>query len=163
MDRFRPIFSKTIALSRLNPSHVNRYSQIVRPFSIQHTDSRRKRINSFPRRGEQNHSVNRCIAQWNSTWRSFASEVGTDTHNLPQVDFEQYCAETLESLTDHFDEVVEKFNEFEAADVVYKVTSVDTKRTNFTHSVCFNSFYLFNAGWSVDGELGKGSRNLRDK
>lgn len=61
--------------------------------------------------------------QFNSHRRSFASEVKTEQQKLSQVDFEHYCAETLESLTDYFDELVEKFKEFEAADVVYKVMS----------------------------------------
>lgn len=125
MNRFWPIFSKTVAFSRLNSSQVNLCSRIVRPFSIQHTELWYKKIHNSPHREEQKHSFNRCIVTCNSIWRSFASDVGTKTHDLSQVDFERYCAETLESLTDYFDELVEKFKEFEAADVVYKVTLVN--------------------------------------
>lgn len=45
----------------------------------------------------------------------------SDARVLNELDYEKYCAETLEALTDYFDELVESSDAFTAADVVYKV------------------------------------------
>lgn len=143
MNRFRTIFSKTNIFSRLNSSHLNRFSQIVRPFSIcGRTDLGCQKSNSFPFTNKLNHNFNHCIVQCNCVRRSFSSDAGTVTPNLSEVDFEHYCAETLESLTDYFDELVEKFKEFEAADVMYKVISIlliPLKSILFIHRLWFSS------------------------
>lgn len=145
MEKIRTFFSKTTAFSRLNSSKFNRYSETVRPFSIQHTDLRQQNLNSFPFRDEQYFILNRCVVQHNCFRRSFASEIKSETRDLPQVDFEHYCAETLESLTDYFDELVEKFKEFEAADVMYKVMQIVIKirlRMHYFSLTACISFYL---------------------
>lgn len=116
MDRLRAILSKTVAISRLH-----RYRQIVRPFSIQQTDSCHQQLKKIPFQSKQNHSFSRRVVQFSSIPRSFSSDVKTETPNLSPVDYEHYSAETLESLTDYFDELAEKFKEFTAADVVYQV------------------------------------------
>lgn len=130
MDRFRTILSKTLVFSRLNLSTINRYSQIPRSFSKQQKDLISSRANA-------NYSFSRCVVQLSSHRRLFASEVKTEQQELSQVDFEKYCADTLESLTDYFDELVEKFKEFEAADVVFKVMSMSQYfwRITFPHSL----------------------------
>lgn len=121
MEKIRTFLLKTIAFSRLNSLKFNQYSQTTWPFSIKHTTLRQQNLDSFSFRDEQYFLLNRFVVQRNYFRRSFASEIKSDTRYLSQVDFEHYCAETLESLTDYFDEIVEKFKEFEAADVVYKV------------------------------------------
>lgn len=45
----------------------------------------------------------------------------SDATTLPQLDYEHFCAETLESLTDYIEELVESVNHLSAADVVNKV------------------------------------------
>lgn len=80
--------------------------------------------------------------QFNSHRRSLASEVKTEQQKLSQVDFEHYCAETLESLTDYFDELVEKFKEFEAADVVYKVMSKSQYSYQITFAHSLRTFFF---------------------
>lgn len=162
MDRFRTILSKAGVFSRLN-----RFSQTARPLSTQYTDSRRTNINSFSFRGESKNRFSQCFVQCNHLHRSFASEVKSETQSVSQVDFEHYCAETLESLTDYFDQLVEEFKELEAADVVCKVmqSPIDHHRAkifSFTLRACY-SFSFEYSGWSVDREFGENLRHLRDK
>lgn len=121
MERFCTILSRTIVNWRLNPPQWNRYNQLARPFSIRNTFTRHTSLQSLSFKDERNHCFLRCVEQYDCHHRPFASEVESETPHLSQNDFEHFCAETLESLTDYFDEVVEKFKEFEAADVVYKV------------------------------------------
>lgn len=159
MDKYRPIFSKAITLSRMNSSQTNRKAP---SFCRLHTNSDSKSTVSPIFSVEQNQSFHRYSAQCNSFRRSFASAAGTETQQLSQLDFEQYCAETLESLTDYFDELVEKFKEFEAADVVYKVISHFTVNPLLALFIYSPNFHFQTSGWSADGEFGTHVRHLRD-
>lgn len=47
----------------------------------------------------------------------FSSEVST----LSQLDYEHFCAETLDELCDYFEELVESVNDLATADVLNKV------------------------------------------
>lgn len=47
----------------------------------------------------------------------FSSDVST----LSQLDYEHFCAETLDELCDYFEELIESVNDLAAADVVNKV------------------------------------------
>lgn len=43
------------------------------------------------------------------------------TADISHIDYEHFCTETLESLGDYFEELVESTSEFETADVLNKV------------------------------------------
>lgn len=55
--------------------------------------------------------------------RKYASNSSNESSvdDLSEIEFEKYCSETLEQLSDYFDELVETYKEFDAADVVYQV------------------------------------------
>lgn len=66
-----------------------------------------------------------------------SSESAADT--LTEIEFEKCCSETLEHLSDYFDELVESHKELEAADVVYKAKMI------FSHFLSiYNLNWFFN-------------------
>lgn len=46
---------------------------------------------------------------------------GIDSKHLSETEFEKICSQTLEHLSDYFDELVETHRELEQADVAYAV------------------------------------------
>lgn len=56
--------------------------------------------------------------------RGFSSANSNDSasESLTELEYEQFSSETLEHLSDYFDELVETHKELEAADVVYQVS-----------------------------------------
>lgn len=44
-------------------------------------------------------------------------------NDFSEIKFEKYCSETLENLSDYFDELVERFNKLSEADVTNQVNS----------------------------------------
>lgn len=54
-----------------------------------------------------------------------------DAVAISQLDYEHFCAETLESLCDYFEELVESVNHLAAADVVNKVNLLTELFTTF--------------------------------
>lgn len=56
--------------------------------------------------------------------RLFSSET------ISPIDYEHFCSETLESLGDYFEELVESTSELETADVLNKVNALFSRKKN---------------------------------
>lgn len=61
-----------------------------------------------------------CMAS-NARYFSQTSTTSSDENQLTALKFEHFCAETLESLYDYFDELVESNSNLASTDVIYKV------------------------------------------
>lgn len=57
----------------------------------------------------------------NKTYYSTNGNSQTNNDEFSEIKFENYCSETLEAMSDYFDELVEKYNVLTEADVTNKV------------------------------------------
>lgn len=99
----------------------------------------------------------------------FSSDASTIT--ITQLDYEKFCVETLDTLCDYIEELVESVNHLSSADVLNKVnhklaimsllctyilTCLHCKKMGINH------FYYFILGWCIDCKLRTFIWNLCD-
>lgn len=74
--------------------------------------------NERPNAGGRNSSLNFSDKKSEKFTRCYSTQVD----ELSSNQFEVVCSETLEHLSDYFDELIENNKQLEAADVVYQVS-----------------------------------------
>lgn len=79
---------------------------------------------------------------------------------VPQLHYEKFCAETLDSLCDYFEELVESVNELATADVLNKVSKEYDNDSTLLRLPFKLEFSLSLAGWCAHSELGLQIRDL---
>lgn len=81
-----------------------------------------------------------------------ASKFSSDC-TLTQLHYEKFCAETLESLSDYLEELVESVSELSTADVLNKV-SKNAAIKKLRRLLCKSLFYVPLAGWCTNSKFG---------
>lgn len=82
---------------------------------------------------------------------------------LSSVQYEKVCDETLNSLTEYFEELVEAAVHLSDADVSYGVCMSIERLVIFVLYICDDTFEIFVAGWCVNREFWRAAWYLRYK
>lgn len=119
----------TFGQSKQNPFDMNRLLRNLF-FSVRNSPNQfRSTVNCVHRRTIVNSA---CVSlfekspgktSWitNSLFATRKVQFSSDAVAISQLDYERFCAETLDALCDYFEELVESVNHLAAADIVNKV------------------------------------------
>lgn len=107
----------------------------------------------------QTHAINRSFTKLSfqsklcdkSYWCSTSTVIQkcrfSSNEPVSQLDYEKYCAETLDDLSDYIEELIESTSELASADVVNKVireSIITHSCTNYVTSNLLNKYTIFN-------------------
>lgn len=115
--------------------HVKNPHRIRSIFSVVHPNSAGIRVNDCSNRRGQSIQLNlnqKCLRTKFNVLNIQAVQFSSDTI-VTQLHYEKFCAETLDSLCDYIEELVESVNELATADVLNKV-KLDLLNVNFLSS-----------------------------
>lgn len=140
------LFNRFSTMNRARYLFSGPKPMLFRVWLCQSTVWQSKNFTNFTKIAEN--SLPTCEKSSNAVNNSFKSHFGGEqirkfssteaTATVSQLDYEHFCTETLDCLTDYVEELVESTSQLETADVLNKV-----RRSNCLHPILVNIFQLF--------------------
>lgn len=108
---------------------MNRLARSV-IFSVKNLQKTRTIVSLVPRRIRANHEnfrlfknipVHAMLSEKSSLITTQMVRFSSDSTEISQLDYEHFCVETLDSICDYIEELIDSINHLSTADVVNKV------------------------------------------